>query len=322
MEKSYSFTDYRGPDLPLRVLITGGAGFVGQNLVKRLLKEGHRVTITSTGSESKVPRVHKTLYASLEGVDWKHVYGQDVVIHLMANNDTLCNDKDEMMRANLYGPIKLFSNAYDGGCRKFIYASSTAVYGNSPAPYKEDTEVAPLNVYGESKAQFDEFAMRFANEKPVPVTGFRFCNIYGPGEEKKGKRMSMIGQMLRQTIKKKPITLFKDGEQKRDWVHVYDVVDAIVKAMDVSSMNHGEIYNLGSGASYTFNEVASTIHEEYGKSLGTSWENTHVDYIDCPFADKYQSYTECDIEKARRELGYSPGFNLRSGVRQYLEYLL
>ena len=293
---------------------------MGQNLVRRLLKEGHQVTVTSTGSESKIPNVHKVLYATLEGIDWKCVYGQDVVVHLMANNDTLCSDEEEMMRANLYGPIKLFSSAYDGGCRKFVYASSTAVYGDSPAPYNEKTEVAPLNVYGESKAKFDEFAMIFANEKSVPITGFRFCNIYGPGEEKKGKRMSMIGQLLRQMKKDMPLTLFKDGEQRRDWVHVNDVVQAITLAIGRSSMNHGEIYNLGSGASYTFNEVAQTVHEEYVKTHSIK-KDVQINYIDCPFPDKYQSYTECDIEKARIELGYYPGFNLRSGVRQYVENL-
>jgi ADP-L-glycero-D-manno-heptose 6-epimerase len=314
------FTDRRGGDLSLRILVTGGTGFVGQNLVRRLLKEGHQVTVTSTGSESKIPNVHKVLYATLEGIDWKCVYGQDVVVHLMANNDTLCSDEEEMMRANLYGPIKLFSSAYDGGCRKFVYASSTAVYGDSPAPYNEKTEVAPLNVYGESKAKFDEFAMIFANEKSVPITGFRFCNIYGPGEEKKGKRMSMIGQLLRQMKKDMPLTLFKDGEQRRDWVHVNDVVQAITLAIGRSSMNHGEIYNLGSGASYTFNEVAQTVHEEYVKTHSIK-KDVQINYIDCPFPDKYQSYTECDIEKARIELGYYPGFNLRSGVRQYVENL-
>lgn len=169
--------------------------------------------------------------------------------------------------------------------------------------------------------------MRFAKEKPVPVTGFRFCNIYGPGEEKKGKRMSMIGQLIDQMKNDVPLTLFKDGEQRRDWVHVNDVVQAITLAMDQSSMNHGEIYNLGSGASYTFNEVAQTVHEEYCDKLsfdkyGKKWsvkKEMKINYIDCPFADKYQSYTECDIEKARRELGYSPSFDLRSGVRQYVE---
>jgi len=318
--ESYSFTDRRGGDLPLRVLVTGGGGFVGQNLVARLLKEGHQVTITSTGSEPKVPGVHKTLYASLEGIDWRLVYGQDVVVHLMANNDTLCQDEAEMMRANLYGPIKLFCSAYDGGCRKFVYASSTAVYGNSPAPYTEDTEIQPLNPYARSKAQFDGFAMSFAQERPVPVTGLRFCNIYGPGEERKGKRMSMIGQLLRREMKAKPLVMFKDGEQRRDWLHVYDAVQAIMKAMDVTSMNRGEIYNIGSGKAHTFNEVATTIHEEVGKTWSTKRE-LQINYIDCPFPEAYQSHTECNIEKARRELGYSPGFTLRSGIQQYVSYL-
>ena len=305
-----------------RVLVTGGCGFVGQNLVNNLLNKGCQVTVTSTGSEPKIENVHKILYSTLEGIDWKYVRNQDILIHLMANNDTLFSDEQEMMRANFYGPIKLFESAQEGGCKNFIYASSTAVYGDSPAPYTENTKINPLNVYGKSKAEFDDFAMEFAKKRSVNVKGFRFCNIYGPGEERKGKRMSMIGQMLRQIIgHKNSITLFKDGNQKRDWVHVYDVVDALISStLNICSINGGEIYNLGSGTSHTFNEVARVIQEEY--AARGFLEEIKVEYIDCPFLKNYQTFTECNIEKARRELNYSPSFDLRSGIKQYLQYLL
>lgn len=315
-QESYFFTDRRGPDLPLRVLVTGGGGFVGSNLVRRLIKEGHRVTITSTGSEPKIPGVHKILYASLEGIDWKCVYGQDVVIHLMANNDTLCYDESEMLRANLYGPIKLFTSAYDGGCRKFVYASSTAVYGDSPAPYVEDeTEIKPLNTYATSKYLFDNFAMSFAQDKEVPVTGLRYCNIYGPGEGRKGKRMSMVGQLIRRMKSGKQPVLFRDGTQKRDWVHVYDVVEANVLAMNRSSIEKGVIYNIGSGQCHTFLEICEMILNTKG---ATPYDELKIEWVDCPFPEKFQNHTECNIEKARRELGYSPSFDLRSGIDQYV----
>lgn len=301
----------------VKILVTGGLGFVGRNLTERLVKDGHEVTVTASGSEPHIHGVHKVLYMSLEGIHWPDIYGKDVVFHLMANNDTLCNDEHEMLRANLYGPIKLFTAASDGGCRKFVYASSTAIYGDSPAPYIEgETKIAPLNAYGRSKMMFDSFAEKFAEDKEISITALRYCNVYGPGEDRKGKRMSMIRQLIRQ-MQKGPPVLFSDGEQKRDWIYVKDVVEANILAMNVSQMDHKwSVYNIGSGVATTFNEIVSIIDERLDATrLG--WCHNDIKYIDCPFPEMFQNHTECCIEKARRELGFSPSFDIRSGIEDY-----
>lgn len=305
----------------MKVLVTGGSGFIGKHLTEALVKEGHEVTITSTGAEPKIPGVAKVLYMSLEGIDWKCVYGQDVVFHQMANNDTRCTDESEMFRANVYGAIKLFCAAQQGGCKKFVYASSTAVYGNEPAPYVEGvTEVKPLNVYGHSKAKFDEFAMKFAEDYKVHITGLRYCNVYGPGEEQKGKRMSMIGQILRDMLKFKSPKLFEPGDQKRDWIFVKDVVKANLLALNREGEPYGTIYNLGSGSAVTFNHIVDTVnevmHEKGGWIVGVKPE-----YIPCPFTAEYQNHTECEISKIKRELGFEPEFSLRSGIEEYVKSL-
>ena len=307
----------------MKILVTGGLGFVGRNLTERLVKDGHEVTVVASGSEPQISGVKKVLYMSLEGIHWPEVYGKDVVFHQMANNDTLCNDEHEMLRANLYGPIALFSRAASGGCKKFVYASSTAVYGNSPAPYIEDkTEVNPLNAYGKSKAMFDEFAKRFAEEQEVSITGLRYCNVYGPGEERKGKRMSMVGQLIRQLLNKKQPVLFRDGKQKRDWIHVKDVVEANVLAARVSQMDHKwSVYNIGSGVATSFNEIVSYASTYTLASLAEHCAWKGIKYIDCPFPEKYQDHTECNIEKARRELCFNPHFDIQSGIKDYINYL-
>lgn len=301
----------------MKILVTGGYGFVGQNLVKRLVEDGHEITVTSTGTEEKVPGpgIVKVLYPTLEGIDWFCVRDQDVIFHQMANNDTQSLDRVEMMRANLNGPKKLFQEAFEGGCRNFVYASSTAVYGNSPAPYTEETETQLLTPYAESKKLFDDFAMEFAKEKNVKVTGLRYCNVYGPGEENKGKRMSMIGQILRKKINGEKIELFEYGEQKRDWVHVKDVVNVNLLAMNRSGED-GRLYNIGSGASCNFNELVAYICDTMNTDRIVPY------YIPCPFPEKYQNHTECDIEKARKELGFSPSFGFRSGIADYYKNLI
>ncbi len=297
----------------MKILVTGGSGFVGRNLSQRLIKEGHEVTITSTGSEAVIQGAAKVLYMGLTGIDWDKVRNQDVVIHLMANNDTLCRDSEEMFRANVYGPVDLFNFALKNGCKKFIYASSTAVYGSEQAPYDEGkTPVNPINIYGKSKAVFDEFATSFGKENSISVIGLRYCNIYGPGEEQKGRRMSVIGQIIRTMLKGQRPVLFKDGEQKRDWIYVDDVVDANILSIekDISG-----IFNIGSGESHSFNEIIEAVNRVMGS-------NIKPEYIDCPFPDNYQSYTQCNIIKAKRELGFDPKFSFISGIETYYKDLI
>lgn len=296
----------------MRVLVTGGAGFVGRNLTKRLVDEGHEVTIIASGVEPIPEGVRKVLYTSLNGINWGTVKNQDVVFHQMANNDTLCMDVYEMERMNLHDSSHLFHVAADGGCRKFIYASSTAVYGASPAPYDENsTPTVPLNPYGQSKLKFEAFAKDFGTQEGIVAIGLRYCNVYGPGEEQKGRRMSMIGQILRTMMRGQRPVLFEFGEQKRDWVYVSDVVDINMAAMQ---SDQNGIYNVGSGCAWSFNEIVAAINEVTGQNI------TPI-YKPCPFADRYQNHTECKIEKARGYLAWSPKYDLRSGIKAYWEYL-
>ncbi len=295
----------------MRILVTGGTGFVVRHIVNRLVKEGHEVTITS-GGHLPAPEGVRVLYRGLQGINWEKIRGMDVVFHQSANNDTRCSDKDEMIWVNGYGPQKMFYYAVQGGCKNFIYASSTAVYGAEPAPYTEDTPVKPLNAYGESKAWFDNFAMKFAEEFNAKVVGLRYCNVYGEGEGHKGSRMSMIGQMIRSMMKGQKPRLFESGEQRRDWIYVDDVVELNMLAM--LSKESG-IYNCGSGVSSTFNEIVKVINELIflkGKFP------VSAEYIPCSFEAEYQSHTECCMEKARTQLGFRPYYDLKTGIAKYL----
>lgn len=303
----------------VKILVTGGSGFVGRNLTEALVKAGHEVTITSGGYGDPVPGVKKTLYRSMIGLDWESLGDIDVLFHQAANNDTRCQDYNEMTKANVEAPLILFDTAYtELGCKRFVYASSTAVYGAEPAPYVESiTPTNPLNVYGKSKLEFEQ-EMEDWSPPDASVIGFRYCNVYGPGEDHKGKRMSMIGQLIRTMLKGKRPKLFEYGEQKRDWVYVDDVVRANLFAMEETDPGH-RVFNMGFGTPVTFNEIFDEINRQLAKR--GHFLHSSPEYIPCPFKDEYQSFTQCDMKKARDELGFVAGYDLRSGIEAYLNAL-
>ncbi|MFH1282365.1 MAG: NAD-dependent epimerase/dehydratase family protein, partial [bacterium] len=211
----------------MRCVITGGTGFIGSNLALHLIEQGDEIIITGHDAEQKLPPFKgRYLQPTFLGFDWDSVGKVDALFHQAAINDTTNMDRDQMLKANFESSKQLFEKMVDMGCRRIVYASSTAVYGDLPAPYKEHVPLKPLNPYAESKKALDEFAMNFAKEHPdVIIVGLRYCNVYGPREDHKGKRASMIYQLAQQMINGNP-RIFKYGEQKRDYIYVKDVVTA------------------------------------------------------------------------------------------------
>jgi ADP-L-glycero-D-manno-heptose 6-epimerase len=292
----------------MKILVTGGTGFIGSHLAKELLRQGHEVLVTGSCPE-RVPEGAKFMPHDMNGVDWRMVNGVETVFHQAACNNTLLTDRTQMIRSNFYAACDLFlALLHNSDCNQFVYASSTAVYGNRSIAVSEENKSNPLNVYGESKAKFDLYAMEFAGRYDVNVIGLRYCNVYGPGEEHKGARTSMVSK-LAQTIKndETPV-LFHDGEQKREWIYVKDVVEANIRAARAEG---SEIINCGTGKPYTFNQVVDILNEHYGKDLKPK-------YIENPHPEIYQSHVETQTNKAQEVLGFVPKYTLEDGVKDYL----
>ena len=294
----------------MKILVTGGSGFIGGNLSKRLIELGHEITITRFETE---PLPHIKIRYLDQKLLLKKSLTYDCVFHLAANNDTLCNDKKEMYESNVFQPIKLFYRLYENGCKKFIYASSTAVYGNMPPPFSENkTTTHPLNVYAESKVEFENFAKQFAKEKKdVSVIGLRYCNIYGSNESRKGRRSSMIYQIYNSIKNNQSVKLFKYGEQKRDWCYVKDVVQANINCLEYKKNN---IFNIAGGCSHSFNKINQIIENYLNKK-------SKIEYIDCEFEKKLQTNTECCISQAKKELNWTPKYNIEQGIKDYINFL-
>jgi len=291
----------------MRVLVTGGTGFIGSNLALELISHGHEVIITGHDSEQKVPGVAKYMQPGFNGIDWDSLGKLDVVFHQAAINDTTNLDAKEMFRANVDASLELFHKVIANGCQKIVYASSCATYGDVPAPYKEDGPVNPLNPYGESKVELDKQAMALAQEHPeVTIIGLRYSNVYGPREDHKCHRMSMVTQLANQMVKGDP-RLFEFGEQLRDFVYVKDAVQANLCAMKATESC---VVNCGSGRAVSFNFIVETLNKVLGVDRKPVW-------IENPYADRYQIHTECDMSKAREKIGFVPAYSVEEGIKDY-----
>jgi ADP-L-glycero-D-manno-heptose 6-epimerase len=295
---------------PSRILVTGGTGFIGSNIALELMARGHEVLITGNDAEQKLLGFKgKYLQPGLLGLDWDAIGNIDAVFHEAAMNDTTLLDEREMMRANTDASMALFEYAAAHGCKNIVYASSTAVYGATPAPYVEDKGLDPLNPYGVSKLMLDQKATAFATAHPgMRVVGLRYCNVYGPRESHKGARASMIRQLAQQMAKGNP-RMFKMGEQKRDYIYVKDVVKANMLALEAKESC---VVNCGSGTATTFNDLVVILNNVMGLQRVP-------EYIDNPYADRYQNFTQCDMTRAKEKLGFVPEYTPEIGIKDYYE---
>src|SRR3990172_3006389 len=294
----------------MKALLTGAAGFIGANLAIYLNNKGGKIICISKdiskrclglpGQKIDVPWVE---------TPWKEVGQVDVLIHHAAITDTSCADKNKILKKNVYDAIAFFNTALQHSCSRIVYASSMQVYGNATLPFKEDTTIEPLNLYAKSKRMLEVEATKLAQHyKNAVMIGLRYGNVYGPGEDHKGKMASMVTQIGRQIILKDPV-LYKYGEQKRDFIYITDVLEAIYASMQAKE---SIILNIGSGKGISFNRIVELFNNEFGTSRKPV-------YIDNPFAGKYQDEVILDISLANEKLGFKPDVPIELGIHQYVE---
>ena len=288
----------------MRALVTGGAGFIGSNLVKELERKGEEVVVLDnllSGNLNNIDEFKgKVIIEDVSGDNWQKKVGDiDTIFHLASITDTTFSNDKEMIKKNLGGFQKILDFALKNRS-KIVYASSAAVYGNGPSPMREDQKLFPLNSYARSK-----FLMEKMAKTRGQLIGLRFFNVYGPNEKYKKKAASMVYRLITQMIGGKRPRLFKYGEQKRDFIYVKDVVKFILSDYEKIQSS---IFNVGTGKSVSFNEICATINNVLKTNL-------EPDYFDNPYSF-YQNDTCADMTKSSQFLGCEAGYSLEEGIKK------
>jgi ADP-L-glycero-D-manno-heptose 6-epimerase len=297
----------------MRILVTGGAGFIGSNIVKRLESEFYRVVALDDFSSASFKNLidYRDDVMTLDVADrldldtLDDLGPFDAIFHEASITDTTVLDQRKMMHNNVEGFRNLLDLAVAWGSR-VIWASSAATYGRGPAPMQESQRPEPLNVYGYSKLAMEHLARQYAPKLRHPIVGLRYFNVYGPGEQHKGKFASMIHQLAKQMKLGKRPRIFAPGDQRRDFVYIDDVVQMNLKAMTAKESG---VFNVGAGSSASFNDVVTQLNRVLQTDLPP-------EYFENPY-DFFQTLTEADLTQSRRALGYDPQFDLAKGVDAY-----
>lgn len=312
------------------IVVTGGAGFIGSNLVLALNARGcdDIIVVDDLSDGHKCANLAAARIADyFDRDEWLKLvlssgardFDIECVYHLGACSDTTSWDGRAMMESNFSYSRAIFDYCTQLGIA-LVYASSAAVYGTGTQFDEVASNEHPLNIYGYSKLVFDQYVRKRLPSIKSLVAGLRYFNVYGPREQHKGRMASVALHLHRQLLQDGRLRLFGashgygPGEQRRDFVYVDDVVDVTMWLAQQPSIRSG-LYNCGTGRAESFNAVAEAVLAFHGR--GT------LEYIDFPtdLVDAYQPYTEADVTRLRAA-GYAPSLrDVASGVREYLHWL-
>ena len=305
----------------MKVLVTGGAGFIGSHVVDKLVLDGHEVVVLddlSSGSMKNIEhhldesgfrfvegdiRQSRTVEKALEGVDAVIHEAAIVSVPLSMENPALTNE------VNIFGTLNLLEASLRAKVKRFIYVSSCAVYGDaSKLPINEDAPTRPLSPYASSKLAAEEHCRAFHENYGLETVRLRYFNVYGP-RQSTNEYAGVMVKFLERIRMDQPPVIFGDGEQTRDFVYVSDVVEATLLALNREGAA-GKVFNIGTGEVTTINKLCKIFLELTGK--------THLKpiYIDPKQGDIRHS--RADITKAMKLLGYRPKVSIERGVREFL----
>lgn len=309
----------------MKILITGGAGFIGNHLALRLLDEGHEVVVVDivndyydpTLKEARLKRlpqsvsVHRIDLADFSALSqlWEKEGPFDKVAHLAAQAGVRYSLENPQAYAhsNYMGTLNIFECAKRYGNTHVVYASSSSVYGkNKDVPFKETSRVdEPVSIYAASKRATELLAYSYVDLFDMHLTGLRFFTVYGPW----GRPDMALFLFTKAMLADEPIKLFNGGDMRRDFTYVDDIVDGFVRALE--KPNSYQIYNLGHGSPVYLLDFVRTIEGELGKKA-------RVEELPMQLGDVKETYA--DTTKAREELGFEAKVSVEEGVPRFLTW--
>ena len=283
-----------------KFMVSGAAGFVGSNLVERLLNDGHQVYVVdnlTTGDYHNIPAGAKFLSVSIAGIKGEKFDG---IFHLGAPSSSPILRKDPyLMVGALSDFITLLEYVKDNPNTKLVYTSSSSVYNGCPTPSSEDMVIKPTDFYTEVRIAWERLTNIYSSFYGLRAIGLRLFSVYGYREEYKKQYANLITQMIWARNKGETFDIYGTGEQRRDATFVTDVVEAYLLAMDSDLPN--DVFNVGTGVNYSMNQVASAI-------------DVKAKYVPVPFKN-YVDVTLADTTKAERVLGFKAKVGLEEGIR-------
>jgi nucleoside-diphosphate-sugar epimerase len=295
-----------------KVLVTGGAGFIGSHLCEGLLARGYQVRVLDSlvyGRRENVPPAVEFIQGDIRELATcrRAAQGMDGVFHCaaMSRSGPSQDQIDLCTQSNVTGTQNMLLAARDAGVKHFIYSGSSTCYGNRPVPHRESDPPDLLNIYGLTKRVGEEYCLLFDRTSDLACVVLRYFNVYGPRQPETGAYALVLGIFLNRHAENKVLEIHGEGTQRRDFVHVRDVVSANIAAFDRAPEKgvRGEIFNVGSGENLSVKELAdmissSQVHTEARKGDAAA--------------------TLADISKIRSALGWSPKVSFAEGLKELI----
>lgn len=309
----------------MKFLVTGGAGFIGSNLVAALLKRGNDVVVLdnlSTGKSVNIePFLASDRFSFIEGtvVDPQTCLlaceGVDYVFHeaALVSVQQSVEDPVKTYETNIKGTSNVFLAARDTGVKRIVWASSTSVYGNSTVlPNVETMPLNPLSPYAASKASGEMLASAYSEVYEMSIVSLRYYNVFGNNQDPHSYYAAVIPLFVSKLLKGQKPTIYGDGEQTRDFVYIDNIVQANIKAaIQAKPQASGRAFNIGCGVRISINELYSIIAQELGSSIKPEYTAERPGDVRDSVAD---------IQAAKQAFEYDPVINVREGLRRSLEW--
>ena len=298
----------------MKYVVVGGAGFIGSNIVDKLVEQNHEVVIIDNLSTGKMENVNPK--ASVEYIDISNVNECPNMVEIMSGADALfllaakarvqpsIENPVEYETNNTIGTLNVLKCASDAGVRRVVYSASSSAYGNTEKlPSKESDPINPLSPSGAQKYYGEVMCKMFSEVYGLETVSLRYFNIYGERQNVGGAYAMVIGIFVDQLLNGKPMTIRGDGEQRRDFTYVGDVVNANILASQSENVGNGEVINIGNGDNRSINDIADMI----------GGDRVNVDPVIEPKA------TLADNSKAEKLLGWKPTQNIEDWIPKYKE---